>query len=129
MENRENSLRKEQYICFSCLRNSTEQDRCSNCGAEIGDFNIENAVLEVPKYGKFVVVFAQFPEFKIREAIAYATNNYFQSFSVVVGNSFLEVSANEIAFGKFIEALSRVQGVAIEYVQERVHFEVIPNTP
>ncbi|WP_236211299.1 hypothetical protein [Metapseudomonas otitidis] len=99
---------KRLYQCYSCLRESTDPIRCTNCGALIEELDLAGAMF-IPPVGGYVVVenFDQEILEVVRRITGEVTSDFYHNFYISEVAGKLLVKCNDYSASLLIPRLEQ----------------------
>jgi hypothetical protein len=112
MNNTTNTKKTGAFICFSCLKESTDPKICSNCGEKIEEITLENSFFLPPKKISYSVLLSSISESEIIQAIKSVENNFSQTFKYEKTNNRLKIESTDIALKKLTEQIESMKDIS-----------------
>lgn len=120
---------ENKFLCFSCLEESKDPEKCSNCGAKIGNFDINDATISPPK-----IVEISFPKSllsaeDLQIAMQWSSTNFFQKYQKKIFTEYSLVRCNEIAMDLIIGFISRSKNLPSDDILARTTISEVVDPP
>ncbi|WP_157753865.1 hypothetical protein [Lysobacter capsici] len=112
MNNTINTKKTDAFICFTCLKESTDPKICSNCGEKIEEITLENSFFLPPQKMIYSILLSSISESQIIQAIKFVENNFSQTFKYEKTNNRLKIESTDIALAKLAKQIESMKSIS-----------------
>lgn len=116
----------KKYVCFSCLKESTDPGVCSQCGAKIDHFDLTSSKFIPPVKGVVKIKKTERSEKVVKDVVEDLEKEYHDEFVVNVSSKAISVECNDVAGERLVESIN--ERVRREGLDCQVRFVPLPGS-